>query len=349
MPFFSMLDAERVDFTEPISRAEIDYLVSYPKIEVLQCNTPIKEATWTLLNSEFFSKRPEVELRIYGPDLVPCDLSFAARMSHVRHFTVDLHNNAAGIEAITEMPNLQILIIRIYGLDNFNFLWKVTDKLTNLLLGVTRSKKPDLSPLSRFRKLKNIFLAGQQKNIDVLAELGTLEEVGLSSISTPGLDYLKRLQHMRSLKIMLGGIRDFLAIEGMRNIEYLQLTRVRELYNINFIARLPGLQNLELQSLPRVTHLPSFRELRELRRIGLYNLKGLRDFSALQWAPALEEFVLAEGQPQQPEDFLPVLRNPALRRSWAHFGSLRKEQRFRELLSEHGIKEEVRSHFFKDF
>jgi hypothetical protein len=346
MPFFYMLDPERVEFTEPISSSEIDYLVSYPKIEVLQCNTPIKEATWFLLNSEFFSKRPEVELRVYGPDLAPCDLSFTARMSHVRHFTVDLHQNATGIDAITEMPNLKILIIRIYGLDHFNFLWKVTDKLTNLILGATRSRKPDLSPLSRFCNLKNIFLVGQQKNIQVLSQLSALEEVGLSSISTPTLGYLKGLQHMKSLKIILGGIRDFSAIEGMQIIEYLQLTQVRELYNINFVARLPGLQHLELQSLPRITTLPSFHQLRKLRRIGLYNLKGLRDFSALEWSPALEEFVLAEGQPQQPEDFLPVLRNPSLRRAWVHFGSLRKEQRFRKLLLEHGIEEQVRFQLF---
>lgn len=338
MPFFSILDPERVNFTEPISTSEIDYLVAYPKIEVLQCNTPIEEVTWILLNDEFFSRRPEVVLRVYGPDSPPCDLRFAARMSHVRHFTVNLHENATRIEAITEMPDLQILEIGIYGLDNFNFLWKVTDNLTRLLLGATRSKRPDLSPLSRFWKLKNIFLVGQQKNIDVLSELSMLEEVGLSSISTPSLGYLKRLQHMWSLRIILGGIRDFSAIEGMQNIKYLQLLQVRELNNIDFIAHLTGLQNLMLQSLPRVTTLPSFREMVKLRRITFANLKGMKDFTELEWAPALEEFILIQGQPQSPEDLLPVLRNPSLHRASAHFGSIAKERRFRELLRAHGIE-----------
>ncbi len=284
-----MLHPERVDFTEPISTSEIDYLVSDPKIDVLQCSTPIKEATWILLNNEFFRRRPEVELRVFS---------------------------------------------------------KVTDKLTGLLLGTTRSKKPDLSPLNRFGKLTRIYLDGQQKNIDVLCELNLLEDVTLRSITTPDLHYLNRLQHMWSLDIKLGGIRGFSAIEGMQRIKYLELWQVRGLNDIDFITTLPGLQNLMLQSLPLITALPSFREMRKLRRITLNNLKGLRDFSELQWSPALEEFVLIEGQLQQPEDLLPVLRNPALCRVWTNFGSIRKEQRFKELLHDHGIDEYVGYHPF---
>jgi len=342
MPFFSMLDAERVDFTEPISTSDIESLVSFPKIEVLQCHTPIKQTTWRLLNDEFFSRRPEVQLRVYGPDSPPCNLSFTTKMSHVVHFAANFLMNASEVEAIAEMPNLQTLEIGIYELDNFNFLWKVTDNLTRLLLNETRSRKPDLLPLSRFKKLKNIFLVGHQKSIEVLSELSMLEEVGLSSISTPGLDYLRPLHDMWSLNIILGGIGDFSALEGMQNIKHLQLVQVRELNNVDFIAHLTGLQNLMLRSLPRITNLPSLREMKKLRRITLCNLKALRDFSALQWAPALEEFSLVEGQPQQPEDFLPVFRNPALRRAWAHFGSLRKERRFREYLHDYGIEEEMK-------
>jgi hypothetical protein len=346
MPFFSMLDAERVDFSEPITASEIDYLVSYPKIEVLQCSTPIKQATWELLDSEFFRRRPEVELRIYGPDQPVCDLSFAARMSHVLHFTANSLLNARGVETIAEMPNLQTLSIGVYGLDNFNFLWNLTDKLTALVLGETKSKKPDLSPLSRFSKLTRIFLVGQQKNIEVLSELKLLEDVTLSSISTPNLDYLRRLQCMWSLDIMLGGIQDFSALEGMANIKYLELLQVRGLDDLDFIPRIQGLQNLLLRNLPRLTTLPSFRPLCQLRRVTLCNLKGIRDFSALQWAPSLEEFILIEGQPQQPDDFLPVFLNPSLRRASAHFGSIRKEKRFIKLLHDHGIEEYTGYHPF---
>ena len=68
------------------------------------------------------------------------------------------------------------------------------------------------------------------------------------------------------------------------------------------------------------------------------NLKGMSDFGALEHAPALEEFALIEGSPQQPEQLRPALRNPALRRALAGFGSDRRNREFEQLLDEHGVE-----------
>jgi len=345
MPFYYILDADRVEFKDPITITDIDYLVSYPQIKVLQCSSPVKDATWDLLNSEFFQRRPDVEFRIFGFYSQKCDLSFASRMSYVRHFTANCLMNATGVEAIAEIPGLQTLIIGIDYLDNFNFLWNVSDTLTSLLLGATRSKKPDLTPLSRFQGLTRIYLDGQQKNIEVLAELGGLEEVTLRSITTSDLSFLSGLNKMWSLDVKLGGIHNLTAIGGMRNIKYLELWQVRGLNDIKIITRLPGLQNLFLQSLPQIDAIPSLREASNLRRMTIQNLKGLKDFSELQWAPALEEFILIQGQPQQPEDLLPVLLNPTIRRVSTHFGSIKKEERMMKLLNAHSIERTAPSPF----
>jgi len=341
MPFYYLLDPERIDFTDSLSMTDIEYLVSYSPIKVLQCSSPVKEVTWELLNFEFFRRRPEVELRIYGFHSQECDLSFASKMSYVRHFTADCLMSASGIESIAKIPELLTLIIGIYDLDNFNFLWSVPDTLTSLLLGNTRSKKPDLLPLSRFRGLNRIYLDGQQKNIDVLSELGALEDVTLRSITTPDLHYLSGLQRMWSLDIKLGGNHDLSAIQNMEGIKYLAMWQLREFNNIDVIAHLPGLQNLFLQSLPQIYAVPSLREARNLRRITFQNLKGLKNFTELQWAPALEDFILIQGQSQQPEDLLPVLCNPNLHRASAHFGSIKKEKRFKEFLQAYGIEDTV--------
>ena len=47
----------------------------------------------------------------------------------------------------------------------------------------------------------------------------------------------------------------------------------------------------------------------------------MRDFSSLEKAPALEDFGLVQGSRQTPEQLLPVLRNPTVRRVAALFGS----------------------------
>jgi hypothetical protein len=56
----------------------------------------------------------------------------------------------------------------------------------------------------------------------------------------------------------------------------------------------------------------------------------------LEWAPALEDFILMDGTKQEPEQLLPVLRNPKLRGASAYFGSDKKNGRFEELRKQHG-------------
>jgi hypothetical protein len=84
MPFYHILDPERVNFEEPLTTTDIEHLAAYPQIKVLQCSSPVGEQTWELLNAGFFRNRPEVELRLFGFYFQSCDLSFAGSMSHVR-------------------------------------------------------------------------------------------------------------------------------------------------------------------------------------------------------------------------------------------------------------------------
>jgi hypothetical protein len=210
----------------------------------------------------------------------------------------------------------------------------VSPDITDLKLGATRSKAPSLAPLSRFGSLKRLYLEGHAKDIEVLSDLQALEDVTLRSITARDLSYLAPLKRLWSLDIKLGGIRSFLGIEGKESIKYLELWQIRELHDIGIVSALPGLQNLFLESLPHM--FPSMTNATALRRVVLQNLKALQDFSAFETAPALEEFGLINGNNQTPEQLAPVLRNPAIRRVRAGFGSDRKNQLFARLRDEAG-------------
>ncbi|MFM8400777.1 MAG: hypothetical protein ACKOAH_23365, partial [Pirellula sp.] len=176
-----------------------------------------------------------------------------------------------------------------------------------------------------------LYLEGHSKNIEVLSELRDLEDVTLRSITTPDLQYLADLPKLWSLDIKLGGIRGFAGVEGKQSIKYLELWQVRDLRNVDVAGTLAGLQNLFLQSLPHVDSLPGLTDSTALRRIVLENLRGLCDFMALETAPALEEFALLDGTKQTPQQLLPVLSNPRVRRVSAFFGSERKNKEFSQL------------------
>lgn len=329
-------DAAIAEFDHSVSEDDLRQLVGRAAVRTLQCVEPVTDPVWSLLNDVFFAARPDVQLRVYGHYSTECDLSFARRMTHVRRFAADCLMRARNVEAIGELPHLTELSLGIFELQGLDVLDRVAPTLSVLVLGATRSKKPRLESLARFRSLKTLYLEGQGNGIEVLSDLPELEDVTLRSITTTDLNFLAPLRRLWSLDIKLGGIRSFRGIEGKDCLKYLELWQIRELQQADVVASLSGLQNLFLQSLPRVTQLPPLDHCTALRRAVLQNLKGFTDFTAFESAPALEEFSLIEGNRQQPEQLVPVLRNPALRRVSAYFGSDRRNRDFARLRDAHG-------------
>ena len=330
-----LVDATRAEFGDGISEDDLRQLAGRFTIKTLQCSAPVRDSVWSLLNNSFFRFRSDVELRVYGHYSTECDLSFAGRMTNVRRFAADCLTRAKNVEAIADIPNLGALSLGIFELQDFGVLDLLSPALTTLRIGATRSKKPRLDALGRFTSLKTLYIEGQSNGIEALSNLRELEDVTLRSITTPDLRYLTPLERLWSVDIKLGGIRSFDGVEGKASIKYLELWQVRELEVANVVASLPGLQNVFLQSLPRVKELPRLDKSRALRRAVLQNMKGLADFTAFETAPALEEFALVQGNRQEAEQLVPVLRNPVVRGVEAHFGSDRKNEAFARLREAH--------------
>jgi len=246
---------------------------------------------------------------------------------------------AVGIEHLSALETLESLAVGIYSLDSFDFLARIPKQIKKLSLHATKSKKPGLELLKRFNGLASLYLEGQQRDIDVLSQLGTLEELTLRSISVPGLDFLAGLNHLWSLQIKLGGITNLSAIEGKDSIKYLELWQINGLSDLSVVSTLYGLQCLFLQSLRHVREIPNLSKLVHLRRVWLDSMKGLKDVSALQYAPCLEDFVHIAAQNMQPEQYEPLLRVRSLKRVSVGFGSKRKYQSFEHLRSKAGVPE----------
>ncbi len=337
MPFASIdLEQSIFNFEGSISSKEIKSIVDNNAIRRVQASSPVSDTTWQRLNTELFAGRPDIELRVYSFIREECDLSFVRYMTNVHHFGADCLRTVQNLDVISEMTNLKSLSIGVYELENFSVLEDVSPNLTNLSLHATKSKKPNLSILSRFENLRVLYLEGQQKNIEVLSQLENLEDLTLRSISTPGLDYLPGLAKLWSLDVKLGGIKNISAIMELPSLKYLELWRVRGLVDLSVISNLPSLQNLFLQSLRHVTNVPSLQKCAQLRRIVLEDMKGMTEFDALEHAPALQEFLLVNGATCVPSELIPVLRNPTVVRASAYFGSDKRNQEFAKLVTESG-------------
>ena len=319
-------------------------LADSARLKVVQFSEPLPLSLLESLNEELFARRPDVELRVFGFYSGVCDLSFCSRMFNVRRFRADCLQHAVGVEHIAKMPKLESLGLGIFDLTSFAVLKEVNTSLSELFLLDTRSKKPDLSIIARFHSLQKLCIVGQQKNMDVLSSLRTLEELTLGSVTVRTLRMVKELPLLASLRITLGGTTDLTDLHDMHTLKYLELWKILGLEEINVISTLTGLQSLFLQELTRITKLPPCNKLVNLRRIALDDLKNLTDLSALNEASSLSELSHISSK-LSPDDYLPLLKNGKLRYAHVGFGSVKKNDYFSLLCRENGVVCGVNSSF----
>ncbi len=338
MPFApSPPQADVVRFEDPLDTEEIRAVSRNAAIRAITTNKPVRTSTWEKLDDELFARRPDIRLVVSGAEY---DLSFAAKMKHVRRFAAHPVWRPTAIESIARMPRLELLSLHAYFLDSLEFLRDLpTQHLESLWLGQTKSKKPSLAPLARFEKLRALHIEFQNRDLEMLGELRALEDLTLRSVTTPDLEFLRPLTRLRSLDLKLGSIADLSAIAGKTSLQYLELWQVKGVTDVEIAAKLPGLQHLFLQSLARVKRLPSFARNEELRRVHLQNMKALGDVSSLITAPVLEELVIYEGTAMNPDDFEDALAKKSLVRAVGAFGSRKKNERFASLAARHGVRE----------
>ncbi|WP_419698166.1 hypothetical protein [Mucilaginibacter sp. NFX135] len=323
--------AGRYEVSKGFKKDDLIPLISASDTSVIQFSSPLAEQEIDTLEEFVFSKRPDIALRVYAHYTGECDLSFLKRLPSLRKFLADCLGNAKGIEAVTELKNLETLGVGIFELNNFDFLNEINPNLKQLYLHQTRSKKPSIDAIARFVQLEELYLEAQSKGIESISSLSRLQKITLRSISTANINYLSSLEQLWSVDVKLGGIKDFDALKLLPNLKYLELWQVRELSDISFISDLTSLQNLFMQSLPNVKEFPNLDKAHKLRRIYLENLKGLKKLNALKTAPSLTEFIYVMAQNQEPENLLPVLENKEVKSVFCMFGSEKKNNRFKEL------------------
>jgi hypothetical protein len=278
-----------------------------PGCRVVQFADPLKPDEHARL-ANFLRAYPEVPLRAYG---------------HYGHQVKDL-------SFLRHYPGLREFQVDLFELESLDGVEHLDSGLQFFALGATRTKKLDLGFLGRFSALKELCLESHTKGIQVLSRLRSLERLTLRSITLPDPSLLQGLDRLWWLALRLGGTSDLAHLPG--GLKYLELWMVKGLSDLSPIERLESLQFLFLQSLKQVTRLPRLTGLKDLRRVYLEGMKGLRDLSPLGHAPALEELDVVVAQHMQPEDFRPLREHPTLKRFFAGLGSLKRNQLAHEVV-----------------
>ncbi len=338
---------ERIQFDDSISKSEIQLIISDNDTDVLQTCFPLTEKSWNLINEVLLPARPDIGIRIFGQNSEDYNLSVLENIPNVRKLSVDCLSEASNVEALGRLQNLEALKVGIYSLENFSFLNSLPNTLTTLFLGATKSKKPKLTNLRRFTELKELYIEGQQKDIETIGALQSLQKLTLRSVSPKDISFIRELENLWSLEIKLGGIKDFSPIEGLANLKYLELWLIRGFSDISFISTLSGLQYLFLQALCNVLKLPDMSGLTSLRRVHLETMKGLNDVSGLIQAPALEEYFHFDAGNMLPEQYREIFEIKTLRSVAFGFGSDKKNQEMERMIKSKGLKHDYPPFHFR--
>jgi hypothetical protein len=253
--------------------------------------------------------RPEISLRAYlGDDIT--DLEFLRFFPGLGSFQVD---------AIWR------------GLSSLDGLRYVSATLDSLAIG--RTKRPlSLAVLRQLTVLRSLYVEGQHRDLGVLGDLHSLENLTLRSITLPDLAQLTGLERLRSVALKLGGTTGIDLLPRIPNLEEIDIWRVRGLSNVEPLGSVEGLRVLALQALPQVRNLPDLSRLDRLTTVSLHTMKGITDLSPLAAAPRLEKLVLIAMPHLSPEALRPLVGHPTLRRGLWNIGSMRKTYEAHDIL-----------------
>ena len=271
-----------------------------PCCQVVQFSNPLSDAELRKV-ADFMRGYPDVSLRVYGHYGKGCNLDFLKFFPFLRQFQVDVFD-LQDIDGIRHLP------------DNLEFV----------AFSQTKSKRFSLAFLSRFHSLRRLYIESHQKDIAVLSELSSIEDLTLRSITLPDLSLLVPLRHLLSLDIKLGGTKNLSLLPEIGRLRYLELWMIRGLEDISSVGHVRTLQYIFLQTLKRVESVPSLRDLRLLRRVHLQTMKGLSDLQPIADAPLLEELLVIDMPHLQPEALRPFIAHRTLRAATVGLGSIKK-------------------------
>lgn len=302
----------------------------------------VSTKTFEILNQNIFSVKPVIKLRLYGyPEII--DLKILKNLTNVEHLSLD-DLEVKNEQYFSELKKLKSLSLSTKNISNYDFLNLLNPNLEELSILPDEIKlyKSDISSIIRFKKLKSLYILGHYKNIETtVSKLENLEVLVLSKIKTvKNLDFITSLKKLKYLHIKSLPLNNFDALQSLKKIKFIEFYKVENLENLEFINKIESLEHLFLQTVNKITSFPKLQSNCKLRKIELWYMKNIRDFSGLENLKTLKEFSCREMKNNEPIDFLPILKNQSIQKSDIWFLKEGQRQEMEKLYAKYDKKNE---------
>lgn len=277
-----MKPQKRIDNPKNIDRRLIESQIKNGNHIIMQfSDTVYSDKMLFKLNKLCAKYDKSFSIRFYGHYSKVFDCKVVQKIPNVKSLYIDCIIKAGNVDYISRLENLERLSLGIYELketeilNSENFI-----KLTELIIGETKTKAFNLEYLKEFKRLKLLIISGHTKNIDSLSKLTELEYLGLNSISKVKLGFINSLNKLKTLNFVLGGRENLDEIEE-NNIEELQIIRVRGFNSLRNISKFSSLKNLLIEDQVKIEQLDFDKANPNLTDFKLINCKTFKKLSGI--------------------------------------------------------------------
>jgi hypothetical protein len=282
----------------------------------------------------------QLHIRFYAHYGGQFDCRFLREIPSVRSLGMDCLRQVANAEELGQLSHLEELRFGVFEADVPRMLeMPALFGLRKLTLAETRKKNFDLSPLSAYRKLEDLFLNGHARGIDVLQGNRTIRKLSLSQMRRKtSLGFVRSMTGLRSLNVILGGRTglDELFNEG---VEELWILRVQGLENVD-LNGFPGLRKLKIEDQLKIVGIDLEPVSDRLQVLSILNCKRLKEIRGMELLSRLESLRLGRTA-IEPEALLAALPKTVREVSLWGYGA-KRDSALKEQIASSGFAREAR-------
>ena len=201
-----------------------------------------------------------------------------------------------------------------------------------LSVSLAHNKTADLGTLHHFPHLQQLFLSGKWRNSGAFNPWDKLSRLFCAYLHIETFESISALPNLKSLSMYHGGVSDLRGLAGLSQLESIELWKVRNLDTLDWLQDFGHLKEAEIGALAKVTSLPSFQGLRDIERIKLEQMNGLREIRQLAEAPRLAKLKLVQMNDIPMEEYQSFVDHNTLQELSSGYRSKRKRKQVSEML-----------------
>ena len=279
----------------------ISQLAEAEEVKSIHVREYLPKETCKLLDQKVYSVRDDIQLRIFSYEHEKIfDLQHFEEMLHVQNLNIGIVKDVEHTEVLARFQNLKYLWLHLEKRQDYGFVNDLPEGIVRLSITIGEDVGEctfgdagayEMDWLSKFSILQYCYVGNYKKNLELLTREDSVRELRLYNVPCPSLNVLKQL-NIGKVVVHREQAEGVEVLGEVLSLQEIELVKIADLQNLDFMSKLSNLQKVVLRSLPEVTGLPQFSQWQEVSEIEVYDCGKLSNVSVVKRMPHLRKLRL---------------------------------------------------------